>query len=419
MAFGSYSISHINILNLFTLINLELEDVVKRSENTAEVFAAITELLAQETARTWQYIKFTDSVRVTEYDGGEYVDMLLEHYAEKRQQLCDQVAPYAANKPIMFQLKVEVAEDTSLASLLELLRHLKGMHLVRIEFGGALFATRGPGIADKLARLCSKSYQNGSSLGALGGSSSRYEEGDDDSLEDENPYLHEMIMFSLFYAGVDTSAEASNSTTQLLEECILQLENVSSPKTKSTPLMEDLSKNSTHSDMSSSSRRRGGRKPKKPVIRSTSKKDSLDTDESMRLSDEHVADDNSAEKQNQNSKSSVMSSSSKRRSPRTTKYSTSPNSSSKNRLDHHSSHSHQQRKALDNGKGIPKCQARRCKSTDDGTTCTPDFDWSMNLSSQRRTNSTDKRSSSSSVAVPDSCDDKMRAKPPDFRWDKE
>ena len=388
---------------------------MKRSENTAEVFAAITELLAQETARTWQYIKFIDSVRVTGNDDSEDVDMLLAHYAEKRQQLCDRIAPYATGKPIMFQLKVEVAEDTSLTSLLELLRHLRGVCLARIEFGGALFATRRPGIADKLARLCSKSYQSGSCLGPLG-SSSRYKEDEDGSLDDESPYLHEMIMFSLFYAGVDTSAEANNSTTQLLDECIAQLENLYSPKTKATPLMEDLSKNSTNSNMSSSSSRRGGQKLKNTVIRGTSKKDSMDTDASMRLADVHVVDDDSAGKQNQTSKSSVMSSSSRRMGPKTTKKTTSADSSSRKLLGHHSCHSHQQRKSVDHGKGIPKCQVRRCKSTDDGTP--PDFDWSIHFSSQRHDNSTDKRSNKSSETVADGCGDNTRTRPPDFRWDK-
>ena len=252
---GHTKYSTLDPLFAFPLLNafvLELEDVVKGSEQTTDVFAAITELLAEETSRTWRYIKFIDGVHVTHNDQKEVAGMLLDHYSEKRQQLCDQVAPYAANKPIIFQLKVEVAENTSLESLLVLLRHLKGMGFAKSEFGGALFGVRRENIAEKLARLCSKSYQS-----SLLGSSSRYEEEEEDGSEDEAPYLHEMVMFSLSYAGVDTATGNSNATTQILDDCIDQLEKVTR---QSASIIEDISSKSTTSSIDASNGRRAGRR---------------------------------------------------------------------------------------------------------------------------------------------------------------
>lgn len=175
------------------ITKLELEDVVNRENG---VFAAIRNLLARDGKREWQYIKFIDSIQVHNGPGMDAVSQW-QAYSNKRQELWNQVGLHAKNKPIMFQVKLEVTMGTSIREVQKMLKVLQDLQvLTRIEFGGALYACHKPEVPNKLSDLFIGDEEDGIiGRGSL--------------------YLEDMIMLNLF-CTVPDAAPVNNSASVLI-----------------------------------------------------------------------------------------------------------------------------------------------------------------------------------------------------------
>jgi len=203
------------------ITKLELEDCILRSAETIEdVFMAVTNLLAGcnrgGNQRTWQYIKFMDLIRINHTAATTSMDAesescstihtlqqpqqpshgyILTEYRNQRIQLWDQMARYARKLPVMFQVKVEISEGTSLAVLVGLLQELQDENLARLEFGGALFACRKADIHEKMASLYTR------------------------NAEAEELQLQELIMISISFMGLEAEP-VKNSTHAMVSQCL-------------------------------------------------------------------------------------------------------------------------------------------------------------------------------------------------------
>lgn len=166
---------------------LELEDLVNgKARHDPAVYSAVSSLLKNDSDRPWKYIKFIDSLRI-----GICGDGLpeVEHYEMKRQKLWDHIKKEAEGKPIMFSLKLEIEEDTSAKTIIEILNKLLEYNLARIEYMGALFGFRAPEIGEALANLCKPD--------------------DPDASIEEMGELKEMVMLTLHYAAGNDKKESS------------------------------------------------------------------------------------------------------------------------------------------------------------------------------------------------------------------
>ncbi|CAB9524234.1 expressed unknown protein [Seminavis robusta] len=173
------------------LTKLELEDVITRQDkDSTSIYEAIQTLLDQE--REWIYIKFVDSMTLRE--GGDSAATLLEHYKNHRLGMWDTIRQHTHDKPIMFQVKLEVASGTPITLVSDMLTVLQQLDsLTSIDFGGGLYGVRKPDVPDQLALLC----------------------------HGNNMCLPEMIMLSLSCTPPD--AAPINNAAGLLHECARKL----------------------------------------------------------------------------------------------------------------------------------------------------------------------------------------------------
>jgi hypothetical protein len=182
---------------------LELEDVINRQEDPTAIFSAIQALLSDE--RSWLYIKFIDSIHIRNDDGMDAATQL-QNYKNNRQSLWDAIGNQRHEKPIMFQVKLEVGAATSIVGVENMLTVLLQLDmLTSIDFGGALYGVRKQEIPSRLADLC---------------------RGSDDSDEnadivEEDFLLQEMIMLSL--SCTVPEATPVNNASMLLKACISNL----------------------------------------------------------------------------------------------------------------------------------------------------------------------------------------------------
>jgi hypothetical protein len=188
---------------------LELEDVIHREEDLAAIFSAIQTLLSDE--RKWLYIKFIDSIFLRN-DRGMDAASQLQKYVDNRQSLWDAIGDHAFEKPIMFQVKLEVAAETSLARVENMLTVLLGLNmLTTIDFAGALYGVRKQEIPNKLADLC-RGFDD--------------EDDHEDHDHKEDHCLREMIVLSMSFSSPE--AAPMNNATMLLKACIKRLKGLRS-----------------------------------------------------------------------------------------------------------------------------------------------------------------------------------------------
>ena len=220
---------------------LELEDVINRQEDPTAIFAAIQTLLSDE--RKWLYIKFIDTIQLRDDDGMDAATQL-QKYTDNRQSLWDAIRDQAIEKPIMFQVKLEVSAETSIAFVENMLTVLLGLSmLTSIDFGGALYGVRKQDIPRRLAHLC-RGYDDA--------------DGDDDECGEQYLCLQEMIMLSL--ACTPPEATPVNNASMLLKSCISSLKGLRSiiherEKTEVTQ--------SSTQDMDKNAKRNGSREERK------------------------------------------------------------------------------------------------------------------------------------------------------------
>lgn len=179
---------------------LELEDIVNRDDDKhAEVFATVKELLENDGGRSWQFIKFLDSLRIGELGMDP---SYLQQYEQQRRQLWESIKGYSDGKPIMFQVKVEVGEGTATSTVLELLAEMLNLNLVKLECTGGLYGFKPPEIGDALAELCRPEFE-------------------DDGVK--NGELSEMIMFVLEFSNSDETPAKERVWKKVLRRCVNRL----------------------------------------------------------------------------------------------------------------------------------------------------------------------------------------------------
>lgn len=189
---------------------LELEDLVNRDGgDTRELHKALQRLLARDNNRSWQYIKFVDAITINNGPNGGAAEQW-KHYAKKKQALWDQIGRHAKNKPVMFQVNLEVAIGTTVSALRGMLRVLHGLKiLTRIDCGGALYGVSKVEVPDALAGLCGN---------PLDGSSSSYDSSDDE------PRLRDTIIFTL--SCMAPEATTVNKAVVFLRKCNRRLKSL-------------------------------------------------------------------------------------------------------------------------------------------------------------------------------------------------
>ena len=203
---NEYTLNKIQLAQSSTRVTkLELEDVINRKEDPTEIFAAIRVLLSDE--RNWLYIKFIDSIQLRDDGRGMDAATQFDKYANNRQSLWNHIRDQANGKPIMFQVKLEVAADTSIRSVEKMLAVLIDLDiLTSVDCGGALYAVRKPDIPNKLAELC--------------------RDNDDHDGDDEDLYLREMIALSLTCTPPETTPV--NNASAFLKACLGKLKKLHS-----------------------------------------------------------------------------------------------------------------------------------------------------------------------------------------------
>ena len=196
-----------------TVTKLELEDIVNRDDDRhAEVFEAVKNLLKNDGGRKWKYVKFIDSIRIG--DLGEKASYV-RHYESQRMELWNLIDEYSKGKPIMFELKIEVEENTSVRTIIELLTEVQKLNLAKVEWMGGLLGITPPQLGDELANLCKPEF--------------------DGNIEEDGE-LSEMIMFHLEYVSQEVESEKKNKIwKKALRRCVLRLKGISSSSAGDTP----------------------------------------------------------------------------------------------------------------------------------------------------------------------------------------
>lgn len=179
-----------------TVTKLELEDIISRhDERDEEVFDAIKKMLVEDDDRSWKHIKFIDSLRISEL-GGDVSQ--LQHYSAKQQALWNHIKEFSEDKPVFFQVKLEILEDTGAATIIKVLQEIQKLNLINIDFGGGLFGYKAREIDNALFQLC-KPEEEGKTIAEKGA-------------------LHEMIMLELHF---NLDAEVETMTwKQVIRRCL-------------------------------------------------------------------------------------------------------------------------------------------------------------------------------------------------------
>ena len=192
---------------------LELEDIIHRDDGRhAEVFEAVKDMLKEDGGREWKYVKFIDSIRIG--DLGEEASYIRQ-YEAKRLELWNSIENFAKGKPIMFEVKLEVEEETAVRCIIELLTEIQRLDLAKVTCMGGLLGVPPHQLGDVLTSLCKPEFG--------------------ENVEDDGE-LSEMIMFSLDYVNDTTGVSKKDLVwKKALRRCVNRLKGKSNSSSGDTP----------------------------------------------------------------------------------------------------------------------------------------------------------------------------------------